>query len=267
MEPVTTIGLGAVAAYLAKDGIGKLLGPTADYLGEGLRDLTRRRGESIGRIFSNASTKLGSQLDEPGQVPPRVLKTVLNEGSYCEDPVALEYFGGVLASSRTERGRDDRGARVAKVVDNLSTYQLRTHYLIYSSIANLFATSGRRFGTDQDRAQMQVFLPLEGYANAMGFSQEEWNNPQIMNHVWHGLMSDGLIEGRWQFGDQRSLRSIFAGAPSDGIVCHPSALGAELFLWALGHGNVPLEHLLSGTLDATIEGLPDGVPGAIAVKT
>ena len=75
------------------------------------------------------------------------------------------------------------------------------------------------------------------------------------------------IEGRWQFGNQRSLRSIFAGAPSDGIVCHPSALGAELFLWALGHGNVPLEHLLSGTLDATIEGLPDGVPGAIAVKT
>ena len=267
MEPVTTIGLGAVAAYVAKDGIGKLLGPTADYLGEGLRDLTRRRGESIGRIFSNASTKLGSQLDEPGQVPPRVLKTVLNEGSYCEDPVALEYFGGVLASSRTERGRDDRGARVAKVVDNLSTYQLRTHYLIYSSIANLFATSGRRFGTGKDRAQMKVFLPLEGYANAMGFSQEEWNNPQILNHVWHGLMSDGLIEGRWQFGDQRSLRSIFAGAPSAGIVCHPSALGAELFLWALGHGNVPLEHLLSGTLDATIEGLPDGVPGAIAVKT
>ena len=151
MEPATTISLGVVAAYLAKDGIGKLLGPTADYLGEGLRDLTRRRVESIGRILSKASTKLGSQLDEPGQVPPRVLKTVLNEGSYCEDPVALEYFGGVLASSRTERGRDDRGARVAKVVDNLSTYQLRTHYLIYSSIANLFATSGKRFGTDQDR--------------------------------------------------------------------------------------------------------------------
>ena len=49
MEPVTTIGLGAFAAYVSKDGIGKLLGPTADYLGEGLRDLTRRRGESIGR--------------------------------------------------------------------------------------------------------------------------------------------------------------------------------------------------------------------------
>ena len=101
---------------------------------------------------------------------------------------------------------------------------------------------------------MQVFLPLEGYANAMGFSQEEWDNPQIMNHVWHGLLSDGLIGRRWQFGDQGSLRSIFAGAPSAGIVCQPSALGAELFLWALGHGNVPLEHLLSATIGCNHRG-------------
>ena len=103
MEPVTTVGFGAIAAFSAKDGIAKLLGPTADYLGEGLRDLTQRRVESIGRIFSNASKRLGSRLDKPGQVPPRILKTVINEGSYCEDPVALEYFGGVLASSR-DRG-------------------------------------------------------------------------------------------------------------------------------------------------------------------
>ena len=44
MEPVTTLGFGAITAYLAKDGIAKLLGPTAAYLGEGLRDLTHRRG-------------------------------------------------------------------------------------------------------------------------------------------------------------------------------------------------------------------------------
>ena len=267
MEPVTTIGLGAIAAYLAKDGIAKLLGPTADYLGEGLRDLTRRRLESIGRIFANASTKLGSQLDEPGHVPPRVLNTVLNEGSYFEDPVALEYFGGVLASSRTERGRDDRGARMAKLVDNLSTYQIRTHYLLYSSIANLFAKSVRRFATDQDRVQMQIFLPIEGYATSMGFSQEEWDNPQILQHIWHGLLSDDLIEGRWQFGNQLSLKPIFAGVPGDGIVCCPSSLGAELFLWAFGHGNAPLEQLLSGALNADVDGLPNGVPGALAAKT
>ena len=266
MEPVTTVGLGAIAAYLAKDGVAKLLGPTADYLGDGLRDLTQRRVESIGKIFSNASKKLGSQLEEPGQVPPRVLKIVMNEGSYSEDLVALEYFGGVLASSRTERGRDDRGARVAKVVDSLSTYQIRTHYLLYTTVASLFARSGKVFATDHDRSQMEVFLPTEGYATTMGFSQEEWDIPQIMQHIWHGLYSDDLIEGRWQFGGQESLKAVFAGAPSAGIVCQPSALGAELFLWALGYGDESLDHLLSGVLDAEVEGLPSGVPGAVATK-
>ena len=266
MEPVTTLGFGAIAAYLAKDGVAKLLGPTADYLGEGLKDLTRRRVESIGRIFSNASAKLGDQLDAPGQVPPRVLRTVMNEGSYCEDSVAVEYLGGVLASSRTEHGRDDRGVRVARLVDNLSTYQLRTHYLLYSSIANLFSGSRSSFATDEGRRKMRIFLPTQGYATSMGFSQEEWDNPQIMIHILHGLDSDDLIEGQWQFGDQQSLKATFTGAPSGGIVCGPSSLGAELFLWAFGHGHDPLEYLLSTELDSCIDGLPKGVPGALKVK-
>ena len=102
---------------------------------------------------------------------------------------------------------------------------------------------------------------------SMGFSQEEWDNPQIMQHIWHGLHSDDLIEGRWQFGDQESLKPTFAGAPGAGIVCHPSSLGAELFLWALGHGEAPLEHLLSGVLDTEVDDLPKGVSGAVATKT
>lgn len=114
---------------------------------------------------------------------------------------------------------------------------------------------------------MQLFLPFEGYADAMGFSQAEWDNPQILRHIWHGLHSDGLIGPRWRFGAQDQLRSAFAAAPSDGILCQPSVLGAELFLWALGHGHVPLDHLLSGALDVSFDDLPDGVPEAIAAKT
>lgn len=138
MEPATTVGLGAITAYLAKDGIAKLLGPTADYLGEGLRDLTQRRIESIGKMFSNASKKLGPQLNMPGQVPPRILRTVMNEASYFEDHVALEYFGGVLASSRTEGGRDDRGARLIKVRQPIDIPDQNTLPFVFDSISSLF---------------------------------------------------------------------------------------------------------------------------------
>ena len=162
-------------------------------------------------------------------MPPKVLKSVINEGSYSEDPVILEYFGGVLASSKTEIGRDDRGARHIKILDNLSTYQIRTHYLLYSTIAHLFSNSGRRFGLPERRAKMEVFLPSEGYATSMEFTEEEWNNPQILDHIWHGLCSDDLIGGEWYYGNQEDLQEFVRGVPSAGIICQPSALGAELF--------------------------------------
>lgn len=51
------------------------------------------------RIFENADRQLS---DEPvdGRVSPRVLRKVLQEGSFIEDELAAEYLGGVLASSR-----------------------------------------------------------------------------------------------------------------------------------------------------------------------
>ena len=266
-EPITTVGIGAIAAYLGKDGIAKLLGPTADYLGGELKAFAQRRVENVREIFSNAAGKLGNRIDSPGQVPPKVLKAVLNEGSYSEDSVVLEYFGGVLASSRTEIGRDDRGARLVKIIDDLSAYQIRTHYLLYSTVAHLFSNAGKQFGLSSNRAEMEVFLPFEGYVDSMGFTQVEWNNPQILSHIWHGLFSENLIENRFRFGDKGSLQKIAKGVLDDGIICQPSASGAELFLWAFGHGDKPLDFVLSGKLNLEIGNLPNHVPGAVGTKT
>ena len=264
MEPVATVGLGAVGAYLGKDVVAKLLGPTAEYLGEGLRDLTQRRVASIGRMFSNASKKLGGRIEQSGEIPPTVLRTVLNEASYREDQLSVEYVGGVLASSRTEHGRDDRGSRMIKVVDGLTSYQMRTHYLIYASLSRLFSGLGKRFATTQDRAQMRIFLPAKEYVDAMNFTSDEWLNPQMLHHIWHGLSSDHLIEGEWRFGDAKSLASLFPGAHRDGFICTPSALGAELFLWAFGRSDLPLEALFSAGIDTAINGVPNRVSNTIA---
>lgn len=66
-EPVTTVGLGAIAAYLGKDGLQKLLGPTADYLGQGLKEFTQKRAQTVGRIFENAASKLGKKMEAPAR--------------------------------------------------------------------------------------------------------------------------------------------------------------------------------------------------------
>lgn len=265
-EPLTTVGLGAVAAYLGKDGIQKLLGPTADYLGQGLRDFTQKRVQTIGQIFQKAEAKLGAKLDTPGEVPPKVLKAVLDEGSFSNDSLAIEYLGGILASSRTEYGRDDRGARISKVMDALSTYQLRTHYLIYATVRALFADSGLSLNME-GRPKMQIFIPFSGYFAAMDFSNaEQLQLSSLLDHIFFGLHGDNLLEGQWQYGDKDSMVKLFAGATEGGIVCQPSALGSELFLWAFGHANKPLDYLFNPEFSPVVEGLPNTIQGACATK-
>lgn len=265
-DPVTTIGVGAVAAYLGKDGLEKLLGPTAAYLGDGLRDFTEKRVETIQKIFVSAQTKLGDKANSPGQVPPKVLKTVMNEGSYASDPLEVDYFGGILASARTEGGRDDRAARLAKAVDALSTYQLRTHYLVYATIRALFAESGLPFNME-GRPKMQIFIPYEDYLAGMAFDEREFAQVgQMLNHVFFGLSADGLIESGWQYGPKEQLVKTWAKAPSGGIVCTPSALGAELFLAAHGCADQPLEHIFSADLLVGLEGLPNHFPNALPIQ-
>ena len=51
MEPVTTIGIGAITAYLGKDGLTKILGPTADYLGGELKVFTQKRVDILVRFL------------------------------------------------------------------------------------------------------------------------------------------------------------------------------------------------------------------------
>ena len=206
MPEPTTVGLAALVAYLSKDGVAKILGPTADYLGGQLKEFTQKRIENVGKIFSNAEKKLGNKIDSPGQVPPKVLKTIINEGSYSDDVIAVEYFGGVLASSRTEVGRDDRGSRLSKIIDNLSVYQIRSHYLIYSTISDLFSNSENSFDIQPNRRKMQLFMPVQGYYEAMAFTSQEWENPQLLNHIFHGLDTDGLIDNAWRYGSQESLK-------------------------------------------------------------
>jgi hypothetical protein len=263
----TTAVLGGIGTYVSKDAIEKILGPTAEYLGEGLRNFTAKRAENINKIFANAQSKLGDKIESKGEVPPKVLKEILDGGSFSNDPLAIEYLGGVLASSRTELGRDDRGARVAKILDSLSSYQLRTHYIIYQCVHSIFKEKGMSMNAG-DREEMKIFIPFSDYSRSMDFSEDEGSClDSIMTHIFFGLTAEGLISEGWSFGKKDFLiNQALPSAPEDGIVCAPSALGTELFLWAFGHSRKKLNYIFSNDFVAHIDGLPDHVQGACATK-
>ena len=231
MDPTTTTALAVIAATPAgQETIKKLLGPTADYIGVGVKDLIEKGKKNVSRILQAAVKKLGPKIDEPGQIPPRVIQGLLTDGPFCDDELRAEYLGGVLACARSGVSRDDRAASIQQLVGSLSAYQLRTHYIIYACVRKFFVGSKINLGIERYRAD--IYIPDDVYEDAMAFVEGEDSN-QIIAHSLAGLYRAGLIEDH-QFGPVDHIQKTLKDATRSGLIARPSVPGVELFLWAHG---------------------------------
>lgn len=231
MDPITTVGAG-LAVIGSRDILVKMLGPTADYVGGEVKNLVQKCNVNLDNIFIRAQKKLGSRIDEPGTVSPRVLKHILDEGRFCEDSIVADYYGGVLASSKSEVNRDDRGVAVLASIKSLSVYQLRLHYLFYSVVYSIYNGKGKSLGTD--RAGMGVYFPISVYLKAMNFVPHE-NPGAILSHSVEGLVRSGLVDSsNYSYGSKEHLVKYFPDATEEGLIMTPNVHGAEVFLWGQG---------------------------------
>jgi hypothetical protein len=243
----------------------KILGPTADYVGSGLQHWTEQQVENVQRVFRKAEGKLGPEgLDRPGAVPPRVLKEILGEGAFCDDELGAEYLGGVLAASKSEVPRDDRGAALASLVGRLSTYQLRTHYVMYAVARSWFVKGTPsmdvfNLGIPKDQKQYgRFFVPQSDWTRAMDFSTEETRDEMgILAHVVSGLDREGLI-GAYATGPGDHLRTLLPKhdfPEGGGILFQVSLLGIELFMVAHGYRGIaaPKRAIQDGDLETGID--------------
>ena len=128
----------AALAFIGADLARRVLGPTASYLGDEAKTWAKARVTNIRNIFESAVKKLRADGRAEGSVPPRILKSIIDDGSFCDDAIITEYFGGVLASSKSGISRDDRGVTYLSLISRLSSYQVRAHYIIYQILKNLF---------------------------------------------------------------------------------------------------------------------------------
>src|SRR5688572_19242547 len=100
----------AAAAYKIAEALAtRVLGPTFDYFGKKTKERTEKAITNITQVLRSGERKLGDRANTPGQVPARVAKLIIEEGYFCDNELAAEYFGGILAASRSEDGKDDRG--------------------------------------------------------------------------------------------------------------------------------------------------------------
>jgi len=245
IDPGELVVLGASAPLALK-----LLGPTADYIGDELQSWAERRVENVKRIFDKAERRLGDQLDEPGSVPPRVLREILDGGSYWDDELGAEYFGGILASSRSQLSRDDRGASLAALVGRLSNYQLRCHYVLYSGALRHLRGTAQNLGWAHQRSKYgRFFIAERTWLTDMDCDAEERSaSKDLISHSVGGLMREDLLGEKYGIGSRESLREVLGDHnryPSSGIVFEVSILGIELFMAAHGTSESPLDAFVS----------------------
>lgn len=231
--------------------IGKVLGPTADYVGNGLRGWTEKRVDNTRRIFHKAAEKLGDKIEQPGSVPPKVLKDVLEEGSYCDDELTAEYFGGVLASARTGISRDNRAASYLKIIAALSSYEIRLHFLTYTTWRHLFAGSGLRPSFGEDLQKMWTFFSAQTLFKSMEFIQNE-SPSSILIEAALNLSNHNLLEiSHWgsaahvaETNKKRGWREV----SEDGFCLGPTQSGINLWLWSIGAGHVTIPNFLDRSI-------------------
>ena len=232
-------------ALLSKDLLIKLLGPTAEYLGRELRNYTEKGAENLRRIFGHAIKTLGVKLENPGQVPAKVLKGILAEGFYCEDELTAQYFGGVMASSRSGVSRDDRGASFTALIGRLSTYQIRTHFIFYSIFKILCNGRKEDLNFRENLLKFRIFIPSPSYIKAIDLQEGEDLNV-LMPHILDGLCRETLLCPTWAMGDPKPItRLLKIPVESPGIAFIPAPVGLELYLWAHGLSTVPVGNFLS----------------------
>lgn len=123
-----------IGAGLTADVGAKLLldvcGPSAKYLGGEFASYTKVGVENLKKVFTKAAHHVQKLNKNEGQVPPRVLKSILSEGYFCKDELQASYLGGVLASSKDPVPRDDRALTYCSMLSSLSAYKIRTHYIL-----------------------------------------------------------------------------------------------------------------------------------------
>lgn len=217
----------------------RVLGPSADSIGETLKRWVEKRTENVGRVLENAASKLDSGPDERGAVPLRVAARLLEEGSYCDDDIMVEYLGGVLASARTTVGRDDRGARWVALVTSMSSYAIRLHYVAYTAAQICLRTHPVvvEWGNESDYQQLTFVVAANELTVSMEFDESE-DPEDIVPETMFELAREGMITN-WTYCPPKDFERRYnrTSPPGGAFTFHPTSVGIQLLAWAHGKGS------------------------------
>lgn len=162
----------------------KAFGPVLTELGE---DIKRMYAVGRDKILAAGYRKIPNAEDGK-RANLRVTRDVMWNGAFTDDEVCAEYFGGILASSRSDDGKDDSSIQFVDVIKSLSSKQLRLHYLIYNSLNKILSVkkSSINVGQSTELQSLHVWLATRELEHAHDISVDT-----DFNILWRqGLLSE-----------------------------------------------------------------------------
>lgn len=144
MVDENTIISGAIVASGGYVGT-KLFGSVLATMGDDINKLYVKGRD----LIVEAATKKIENPEDGKKVNIRAARDVLWNGAITEDEVCAEYFGGMLAASRSEDGKDDGVVHYIDTIKAMSARQLELHYVIYKSWQTLLNETGKSINVAQ----------------------------------------------------------------------------------------------------------------------
>jgi len=196
--------------------IENVLGPTSKEIGQDLQTLYKKGRELILR---KAFQKLKDPNDRK-KANLRVARDVFWNGSFTDEAICAEYFGGILAASRSDDGKNDFGIFYVDIIKSMSSGQLRMHYIIYRMLNKELITNEQKKtlnpGQETELQNEKLFFPLLEII-------EQFKN-EDMGTILHGLHAKNLIG---YFQTQRY--KLDDGKEMPYLEVEPTSLGVQLF--------------------------------------
>jgi hypothetical protein len=166
----------------------KVFGPALTEIGEDLKKLYAKGRD---KLVAAAYRKIKDPEDGK-QANLRVTRDVLWNGAFTEDEVCAEYFGGILASSRSADGKDDGVIQFVDVIKSMSAKQLRLHYTIYNCLNKLLlaADAAVNVGQGSEIQAKQVLFPSLELVDRLGLKIETDLNILLRQGLLHEYKMD-----------------------------------------------------------------------------
>jgi len=196
--------------------IKSVLGPTAEEIGQDLRTLYIK-GRDL--ILQKAFKKLRNPKDGK-RANLRVARDVFWNGSFTDEAICAEYFGGILAASRSTDGKDDSGVFFVDIIKSMSSGQLRMHYIIYRTLNKALIVNKEKKtlnpGQESELQREKLFFPLLEIIEQFG--------TEDLGIILHGLRAKNLI-GYFQTKNYK----LENNKEMPYLEVAPTSLGVQLF--------------------------------------